>query len=352
MSYALRHSRVLGLVLGLMLGLLLTGPAAAHAAETAAARTLSGHTRFDLARSDISAFVDHLVTLGFRREEAFALLAKAEPQPKIIEAMTRPAEKALQWWEYRARFLTAERIDAGARLWREHRELLDAVAMERHVQPEYILGILGVETFFGRITGRYRVLDALCTLAFDYPARADYFRQELEQFLLLARSGELDADATLGSYAGAMGVAQFMPSSFQRFAVREGASTQRDLWNDWGDIFGSVANYLQQHGWQYGQAVLAEAELGTATEPAPATSVALNDTLGAVRARGIQVQSLQDDSTACLVIPAPLQSGMGYRVGFQNFFVITRYNRSPLYAMAVNDLAQAILERALASDAP
>jgi len=347
---ALRHFPVL--MLALVLGLVVPALGPAQAAEEAAVRTLAGHTRFDLARSDISAFVDHLVALGFQRDEAFAVLAKAEPQPKIIEAMTRPAEKALQWWEYRARFVTSERIDAGARLWREHRELLDTIAMERRVQPEYILGILGVETFFGRITGRYRVLDALTTLAFDYPSRGDYFRQELEQFLLLARSGELDAEATLGSYAGAMGVTQFMPSSFQRFAVREGTSTQRDLWNDWGDIFGSVANYLQQHGWQYGQSVLAEAALGSAPEPTLPVSVALNDTLGAARARGMQVQSLQDDATACLVIPAPLQTGMRYRVGFQNFYVITRYNRSPLYAMAVNDLAQAILERALASDAP
>jgi membrane-bound lytic murein transglycosylase B len=333
-----------------LLVLLAASPVAA--AEAAAGHTLPGHTRFDLSRTDINAFVDHLVSRGFGRDEAFALLAKAEPQPKIIEAMTRPAEKALQWWEYRARFLTTERIDAGARLWREHRELLDAIAMERRVQPEYILGILGVETFFGRITGRYRVLDALCTLAFDYPPRSDYFRQELEQFLLLARGGELDADTTLGSYAGAMGVAQFMPSSFQRYAVREGSSTQRDLWNDWGDIFASVANYLQHFGWQYGQDALAEAELGSAPEPTVPASVALNDTLGAVRARGVQVQSLQDDATACLVIAAPLPTGMRYRIGFQNFYVITRYNRSPLYAMAVNDLAQAILERALANEAP
>ena len=339
----------------LLLSLLLTGrpgAAAEAAGEAAAVRTLPGHTRFDLARADINAFVDHLVTQGFQRDEAFALLAKAEPQSKIIEAMSRPAEKSLQWWEYRARFLTAERIDAGARLWREHRELLDAIAMERQVQPEIILGILGVETFFGRITGRYRVLDALTTLAFDYPPRSDYFRQELEQFLQLTRTGELDAEATLGSYAGAMGVAQFMPSSFQHYAVREGESTHRDLWNDWGDIFGSVANYLQQHGWQYGQAVLAEAELGSAPEPIAATSVTLSDTLGALREHGMQVHTLLDDTTPCLIVPAPSQSAMGYRVGFRNFYVITRYNRSPLYAMAVNDLAQAILERTLSADAP
>jgi len=149
-----------------------------------------------------------------------------------------------------------------------------------------------------------------------------------------------------------MGVAQFMPSSFQRYAVREGDASARDLWNDWGDIFGSVANYLQMHGWRYGEAVLSEAELGSAPEPAIAASVTLNETLGALRSRGMQIASSEDDATACLVIAAPLQAGKHFRVGFHNFYVITRYNRSPLYAMAVNDLAQAILQRTLAADAP
>jgi membrane-bound lytic murein transglycosylase B len=224
--------------------------------------------------------------------------------------------------------------------------------MERHVQPEYVLGIIGVETYFGRITGRYRVLDALATLAFDYPARAEYFQRELEQFLRLARSGELDPLATLGSYAGAMGAAQFMPSSFQSFAVDQSGTGHRDLWNDWADIFGSVANYLQQHGWEYGQPVLAEATLGTAPPPAMPSGVTLDDTLGGLRARGMVVASLADDATPCIALPAQLREGMSYRVGFRNFYVITRYNRSPLYAMAVNDLAHAISTRVLAPDAP
>lgn len=315
-------------------------------------RVLPGHTRFDLERADITAFVDRLVSRGVDRAATFALLAKAEPQPGIIDAMNRPAEKALAWWEYRARFLSGERIEAGARLWREHRELLDAIAIERHVSPEYLLGILGIETSFGRITGRYRVLDALATLAFDYPARSEYFQQELEQFLLLCRAGELDPLTTLGSYAGAMGVAQFMPSSFQKYAVHEAGTGHRDLWNDWGDIFASVANYLQVHGWADGQPVLAEAELGAAPPPEPAASLALTDTLGALRSRGMRVTSLLGDDTPCVTIPAALESGTSYRVGFQNFYVITRYNRSPLYAMAVHDLAQALVARVLAADAP
>jgi membrane-bound lytic murein transglycosylase B len=224
--------------------------------------------------------------------------------------------------------------------------------MQRHVPPEYLLGIVGVETYFGRLMGRYRVLDSLTTLAFDYPARGEYFRQELEQFLILTRDGELDPLTTLGSYAGAMGAAQFMPSSFGRFAVDQSGTGRRDLWTDWADIFGSIANYLQQHGWQYGQPVLAEATLGTAPAPAPPAGIALSETLGALRGRGMQVASLLDDATPCLAIPAQLSDGTSYRVGFQNFYVITRYNHSPLYAMAVNDLAQAIAERVLAADAP
>ena len=333
-------------------------PAAAFAADETPAgsaepeRVLPGHTRFDLNRADIAAFADRMAGKGFTREAVFALLAKAEPQPKIIEAMNRPAEKSLAWWEYRARFLSNERIDAGSRLWREHRELLDAIAMERHVQPEYLLGIIGVETYFGRLMGRYRVLDALSTLAFDYPARGEFFQRELEQYLLLTRSGEIDPLTALGSYAGAMGAAQFMPSSFQSFAVDESGTGHRDLWTDWADIFGSVANYLAQHGWEYGQPVLAEATLGSAPDLAAPAGMALNETLGALRGRGMQVASLLDDATPCLAIAAPLSDGMSYRVGFRNFYVITRYNHSPLYAMAVNDLAQAISARVLTPDAP
>ncbi|MDE2221182.1 MAG: lytic murein transglycosylase B, partial [Gammaproteobacteria bacterium] len=320
--------------------------------EVAPEKTAAGHTRFDLNRADIVAFVDRVSGKGLPREAVFAVLAKAEPQPRIIEAMNRPAEKTLAWWEYRAHFLTAERIDAGARLWREHRELFDAIAMERHVPPEYVLGIIGVETYFGRIMGRYRVLDALTTLAFDYPARSEYFQRELEQFLLLTRTGELDAQVVLGSYAGAMGAAQFMPSSFRNYAVDESGTGHRDLWTDWADIFASVANYLQQHGWEYGQPVLAEARLGSAPDPATPTGSALNETLGALRARGMQVASLLDDATPCMLLAAPQSDGMAYRVGFRNFYVITRYNHSPLYAMAVNDLAQALSARVLAADAP
>jgi len=322
--------------------------AGARAADAPA--TSGGH--FDLSRPEISRFLDELGAQGMDRAAAAATLAQAEPLPRIIESMSKPAEKTMAWWEYRAHFLTNERIEAGVRLWREHRELLDQVALRWHVEPQYVLAIVGVETYFGRTMGHYRVLDALATLAFDYPPRAEFFRSELAQFLLLTGEEQIDPLTAMGSYAGAMGASQFMPSSYRHFAVNEDASTQRNLWSDWGDIFASTANYLQLHGWRYGEPVLAEAQYSESAELALAASLSLSDTLGAVRARGVHVDSRLPDDTPCLLLGAPLQSGMSYRVGFNNFYVITRYNSSRLYAMAINDLAQALLERIHAQAAP
>jgi membrane-bound lytic murein transglycosylase B len=311
-----------------------------------------GGAHFDLNRPEISRFLDSLSTQGMDRAVAAATLAQAEPLPRIIESMSKPAEKTMAWWEYRAHFLTNERIEAGVRLWREHRELLDEVALRWHVEPQYILAIVGVETYFGRTMGHYRVLDALATLAFDYPPRSEFFRSELAQFLLLTQEEHIDPLTAMGSYAGAMGAPQFMPSNYRHIAVNEDASTQRNLWSDWGDIFASTAHYLQLYGWQYGEPVLAEAQYTDAADLTLSGSVALSDTLGAIRARGVKVDSNLPDATPSVLLGAPLQNGMSYRVGFNNFYVITRYNRSPLYAMAVNDLAAALLERIHAQAAP
>jgi membrane-bound lytic murein transglycosylase B len=302
-------------------------------------------SHFDLARPEIHAYIDQLVAQGFDRERISALLGAAEPQQKILDAISRPAEKTLQWWEYRARVLTQERIDAGIQLWHEHKELLDQVALEYQVPPEYLIAVLGVETRYGRVTGRYRVIDALATLAFDYPPRASYFRRELTEFLLLAREDKLDPMSIRGSYAGAMGALQFMPSSYRKFAVSEQHAPHRDLWGDWGDIFASTANYLHQAGWQYGAPVLAEAQLPAELGLVAPEHMALNDTLGGLRARGVTVASELPDETPALLLAAPQQDAFGYRVGFKNFYVITRYNNSPLYAMAVYDLAQAMAQQ-------
>src|SRR4029453_4897450 len=165
------------------------------------------------------------------------------------------------WWEYRARFLTEERISQGVQLWEEHRDELERIATERGVPPEYLGAIIGVETKYGRLTGRFRVLDALSTLAFDYPPRSEFFRKELTEFLLLSREEKLDPLKTLGPYAGAMGNAQFMPSSYRKYAVDAQEDKRRDLWADWGDVFASIANYFREHGWQTGAPVMAEVDL-------------------------------------------------------------------------------------------
>lgn len=306
-------------------------------------------TGFDLRRPEISAFIDQLVMQdGFDRAALQNLLAQAHLRPEVIESMNHPAEKTLLWWQYRAHFLTEQRISAGAALWREHRELLDEIAIERGVAPEYIVAILGVETAYGRTTGNYRVLDTLMTFAFEYPRRSEFYRKELEQYLLLARENGIDPLITLGSYGGAMGAAQFMPSSYRNFAVNRSGQTHLDLWSDWNDIFASVANYFNEHGWQTGAPVIAEAEL----DPARTLSVPDRptlETIGSLRTQGLVIATSAADTTPAALLGAPLPNAMSYRVGFQNFLVILRYQgSSPLYAMAVCDLAAAIKARVLA----
>jgi membrane-bound lytic murein transglycosylase B len=303
--------------------------------------------RFDLTRPEIKAFIDEVAKrTPLKRRDVQKLLAKAEPQPKIIELITKPAERVVPWWEYSARFMDEERIALGAQLWLDHREELERIASERGVAPEYIVAIIGVETKYGRVTGRFRVIDALATLAFDYPARSAYFRKELEEFLLLAHEEKMNPLKTLGSYAGAMGNAQFMPSSYRRYAVDAQDDRKRDLWQDWGDVFASIANYFREYGWETGAPVMADVEL----DPDPTFTIdprnlTLNETVASLAAEGVQTRTDSPASTPALLVFAPASDGPLYRVGFRNFEVITRYNRSPRYAMAVHDLAQAIATR-------
>jgi membrane-bound lytic murein transglycosylase B len=220
------------------------------------------------------------------------------------------------------------------------------------VAPQYLIAILGVETSYGRITGRYRVLDALSTLAFDFPPRSSYFTSELEQFLVLTHEEPVDPLTTLGSYAGAMGAPQFMPGSLRRYAVDADADGRRDLWTDWADVLASVANYFRAHGWQPNGVVVTDVDIdqqhASNLDSRPTT---LTETVASLRTKGVVFkESLPDDAPAML-IAADEPNEIRFRVGLNNFYVITRYNRSPLYAMAVNDLANLILERVF-SDEP
>ena len=326
------------------------------AALAAAAGASQGATPpgFDLKRPDIVAFMNEVVSRdGLSRKQVRTLLKAAQPQPKIIEAMNRPIEKVSPWWEYRERFLTPERIDDGVQFWNEHKESLERIAAQYQVTPEYIVGILGVETLYGRNLGRYRVLDALATLAFDYPARRAFFRSELEQFLILTKENRLDPLTLVGSYAGAMGAPQFMPSSYRRYAVDANGDSQRDLWADWDDVIASVANYLREHGWTPDGPVLAE----TTLEPDPSFQIEprnleLNETVASLGAHGVKVNLDVPPDTPAVLLSAEQRDGPSYRVGFHNFYVITRYNASARYVMAVHDLAQAIALRVHGTNLP
>jgi membrane-bound lytic murein transglycosylase B len=303
---------------------------------------------FDVEREEIRTFIEEVAARhSLDKDELRKLIAKAEPQPKIIERMSKPAERVLAWWEYRNRFITEKRIADGVRFWNEHRAVLDKVAAERGVPAEYLVAIMGVETVYGNVTGRDRVLDALATLAFDYPPRSAFFRSELEEFVLLAREESIDPLTATGSYAGAMGVPQFMPSSYRRYAVDGDADKKRNLWDNMDDVVASIANYFREYGWQTGAPVITEAVL----DPEPTFTIDtrnldLNETIEGLNAKGVRVKIAAPADTPVLLVSAEQQDGPAYRVGFKNFQVITRYNRSVRYAMAVHDLAQAIAARA------
>ncbi len=315
--------------------------------------SFTGRDRFDLDRPEIRQFVETTAAeQKMQPLDVYRLLAKAEPQPKIIELISKPAEKVAPWWQYRDRFLTEQRINEGAEFMQEHRARLEKAHKDTGVAPEYVVAIIGVETFYGRITGKYRVLDALATLAFDYSPRAEFFKSELGQFIALSNEEKVDPLTAMGSYAGAMGASQFMPSSYRRYAVDGNGDDQRDLFADWDDIIASVANYFAKSGWVANGPVLADAVLQPdAPVVADPGNLSLNETVAGLKAKGVDFDpASQDSDTKVLLVPAETQLGPSYRVGFKNFEVITRYNRSVRYAMAVHDLAQTIAVRVAAAD--
>jgi membrane-bound lytic murein transglycosylase B len=307
----------------------------------------------DIHRPEVKSFIDEVAAKdSIGKHPLRKLLRAARSQPAIIEAMNRPAEKAKPWYEYRPIFITERRIREGTEFWIAHRRELDRASIASGVPPEYLAAIVGVETYYGRMTGSYRVLDALATLAFDYPARAEFFRAELEQFILLTRDLHMDPLAIRGSYAGAMGAPQFMPSNYRRYAVDAEANGHIDLWNSWSDVCASVGNYLKAHGWNPGEPVLSEAmvEAAKATD-LDGRKLALSDTVESLKAKGVAFDSSLPPDAPAILIAADESDGVHWRVGYNNFYVITRYNHSALYAMAVYELAAAVKQRVLVLDA-
>ena len=298
----------------------------------------------DIERPNVKSFIDKLVsTHQFERAALERDLTAAETKQAILDAISRPAEKTIPWFEYRERFLIDKRIKLGQSFQIEHQAMLNKLAAQGAPVAE-ILAIIGVETFYGQNTGRYRVLDALATLGFDYPPRSDFFLYELEEFFLLGRELKLPVTQPLGSYAGAMGAPQFMPHSYRGFALDGDADGKVDLWNSWNDVLASIANYLNKHGWSAGEPVLALATLSSSdTSPFSIGDVVLNETVGSLKKKGVSFVTLLPDTAPAVLLSLQGKEGPEYRVGFNNFYVITRYNRSPLYANAVYDLGQAIV---------
>lgn len=298
----------------------------------------------DVVNPEVEGFIDMMVSdHSFDRGTLEKILRQAEIQESILKAIARPAERTKEWHEYRDIFLTAARVRAGADFWREHREDLQRISGETGVAIETLVGIIGVETYFGRITGNYRVLDALATLAFEYPPRSSFFRRELEQFLLLVREEGMDATEATGSYAGAMGRPQFMPSSYREYAVDSSADGRRDIWSNWADVIGSVANYFVRHGWKTEKQVVAAATLGSQWRgDLPENTLKPAETVTSLSHQGVLfVTDLPGDHPSQL-LTLEGDDGAEYWVGFHNFFVITRYNRSVMYALAVHQLGQEI----------
>ena len=301
-----------------------------------------------LKREEVDAYIDELIQQHqFSRQELEEVLKAAERRQDIIDLMRRPAERRLNWHEYSKIFLDEQRISGGVEFWRQNRASLERAQREYGVAPEVIVAIIGVETRYGRVTGRHRVVDALMTLAFDYPPRASFFRKELTQFLLLAREEGKSPLGLMGSYAGAMGYGQFIPSSFRNYAVDFDQDGVRDIWQNRVDAIGSVANYFSRHGWRGATEVTVPVRVKVETEQLLAIaneSLRPTHSVAEMAQMGVIVDGLDPDAKVLLLRLAGGEKPE-YWLGFDDFYVITRYNHSRLYAMAVYQLGQEIIKR-------
>jgi membrane-bound lytic murein transglycosylase B len=303
------------------------------------------------ARPEVGAFIDEMaVEHGFDRAALRKSFAQAKFQAPIVAAMQRPLLEPPRWYEYARPFLTPQRVASGVAFWNANEAALARAEARYGVPADVIVAIIGVETFYGRNTGRYRVLDALATLAFDYPRRAPFIRGELKQFLLLARELDLPLLAPKGSFAGALGVPQFMPGSYRNYAVDFDGDGRADLWNSAADAIGSVGNFLARHDWQPGQPVLLPAAIDAAGGDAVLRrldgGISERRGLDAWAADGVTATGappdLAPDPVGLLLLEEDGAGGASHWIACHNFYVITRYNRSRLYAAAVWELAGAV----------
>ena len=298
----------------------------------------------DVGRPDVDALIDGMVKEhDYDRATLEQILGEAEKKQSILDAIAKPAERTLTWADYRPIFMTTERVQAGAQFWHENREALTAISDDTGVPAEIIVGIIGVETYYGRITGGHRVLDALSTLAFFYPPRSKFFRSELEHFLLLVREEDMLATDAFGSYAGAMGRPQFMPSSYRAYAVDSTGDGKRDIWQNWTDVAGSVANYFVAHRWIAGEEITTQATLSSRYQGTPPDNqLSADETVHSLSESGVMFSTSMPNAGEAQLLTLEGSDGTEHWIGFHNFFVITRYNRSVMYALAVHQLGQEI----------
>ena len=295
-------------------------------------------------RAEVQAFVKELaVQESFNERDLLTVLRNAEYKQSVIDAMTRPAERTLTWAKYQDIFLTERRTVSGIEFMEKNRVALEAAYEVYGVPPIIVTAIIGVETMYGKIAGNYRVLDALATLSFDYPPRSKFFKRELGEFILLAREEKKMITELKGSYAGAMGMGQFIPSSYRAYAVDFDGDGFRDIWNNPVDAIGSVANYLAEHGWQRDKPVTFQ--VSAANLPADVFNLSLKPSKSIAEMR---VLGMADDirglDSEQVVSPMVLngKDGEEFWLGLNNFYVITRYNHSKLYAMAVFQLSETL----------
>jgi len=320
--------------LGVAFLTLALGPVCAHADFTA--------------REDVSAFIEEISARnGLDAAPIYVALSRASYLPRVIDLITPPTKRgARSWHRYRSQFLSRTHIEGGLKAWAQYESELRRAEKQYGVPPEIILGILGVETIYGRNTGNFEALSALATLAFDYPPRAELFRGELESLFLLAREQNRDPASYFGSFAGAIGWPQFLPSSIRRYAVDFNGDGKIDFDNDAVDAIGSIANYLREHGWTAGAPVAARVRLLPGTNPAPLIAAGIEPSLSKEQLleAGIRplANALPSDSEATLVDLETPGVDTEYWLGYRNFYVITRYNRSSFYAMAVFQLADTL----------
>jgi len=299
-------------------------------------------------RKDVQSFINKMQQKhGFDKASLEKLFSKTRIQPSIIKAISRPAERK-PWHAYRPIFITQSRIDLGVDFWDKHADLLEQAHQKYGVAPEIIVGIIGVETRYGRHTGNYRVIDALSTLGFDYPPRSKFFLSELKHYLLMTREEKVDPLSLKGSYAGAMGQPQFISSSFRSYAIDFDGDGKRDIWHNPADAIGSVANYFVRHGWKSGEKITQQLKLSVNTDKNLLKEKKLKPahTIASLRQKGfINIDKNINADALAAIINLEGKTSSEHWLGLNNFYVITRYNHSALYAMAVYQLSEQIRQR-------